>query len=50
VVLAFGFGDWHGVLLVPIAAEDSAADRVASVVPVLVAAFAPVEAGLSLGN
>jgi hypothetical protein len=46
-VLAFAFGDWHGVL-VPVAAEDSAADRVASLMPVPVAAFPPVEAGFPL--
>jgi hypothetical protein len=46
-VLAFGFADWHGVLL-PVAADDSAADRVASLEPVPVEAFPPVEAGFSL--
>jgi hypothetical protein len=49
-VLTFGFGDWHGVAFVPIATEDSAADRVASLAPVPVVAFAPVGAGLSLGS
>jgi hypothetical protein len=50
VVLAFGFGDWHGVVVAPFAVDDSAADRVASLAPVPVAAFAPVEDGLSLGS